>query len=520
MTQQQPQDADLPHKGKNSPLLFQAGVFVIIVAATLILFNVWQIWNAHQRDLKSAEYESANLARSLAQHADDTFLQVDNTLSDLTERIQTDGLGQPQQLRLQKLMQGQVGNLAQLHGLFIYDAHGSWIVTSSGRFVQNANNADREYFKYHLEHNSNAIYIGKVVRSRSTGDLIIPVSRRLNHPDGSFAGVVLATLYVDYFRQFYDTFALNSDAALSLLLADGTILYRRPYSTTSIGKNISKGVLFREILPHSEFGNATITSLYDKVERIYGYSRTNHYPLVITAGLSKEDVLADWRNDSGLFVAGGAILLAILLALGLVLMRQINHSMRTEAELMRTRDQLTSINLRLEELALLDGLTGLANRRQFDIALKNELARAARNYRSVALLMLDIDYFKQYNDIYGHVAGDQCLQQIGQMLKGLASRSNDIMARYGGEEMSIILPDTDAQGALIFAERVMQAVRELKIPHQGNPHGVITLSIGICAKVPHMYNDTPIGFINLADSALYQAKKEGKNRIVCNSAAV
>jgi diguanylate cyclase (GGDEF)-like protein len=180
---------------------------------------------------------------------------------------------------------------------------------------------------------------------------------------------------------------------------------------------------------------------------------------------------------------------------------------------MRTRDQLTSINRTLEELALLDGLTGLANRRQFDIALKNELMRASRNYRSVALLMLDIDYFKQYNDIYGHVAGDQCLQQIGQMLKGMASRSNDIMARYGGEEMAIILPDTDAQGALIFAERVIEAVRELKIPHDGNPHGVITISIGIYAKVPHMYNDTPMSFINQADSALYQAKAQGKNRI-------
>ncbi|WP_268602439.1 diguanylate cyclase, partial [Escherichia coli] len=91
--------------------------------------------------------------------------------------------------------------------------------------------------------------------------------------------------------------------------------------------------------------------------------------------------------------------------------------------------------------------------------------------------------------------------------------SNDVLARYGGEEMGIILPDTDVQGALIFAERVINAVRDLKIPHQGNPHGIVTISIGICAKVPHMYNDTPISFINEADSALYQAKKKGKNCI-------
>ncbi|CAI0740403.1 Bacteriophytochrome cph2 [Serratia entomophila] len=514
MTQQQPTpDAERPPHAKSSPLLFQAGVFVIIVALTLVLFSGWQIWNAHQRDLSSAEHESANLARSLAQHADDTFMQVDGNLLDLTERLQTDGIGQPQLQRLQRVMQSQVENLPQLHGLFIYDSQGRWLATSSGKFVANANNADREYFKYHQSHDVSSLYIGKVIHSRSTGDLIIPVSRRFNNPDGSFAGVVLATLYVDYFRKFYDGFALNTDASLNLLLADGTILYRRPYAISSIGKNISQGVLFREILPHSEVGNATISSLYDKVERIYGYSRVNRYPLVIAAGLSKQDALADWRNEAGLFTIGGLSLLGILLAMGWVLLRQIRHSVQTEAELTHTRDQLTTINQMLEELALLDGLTGLANRRQFDIALKNELTRASRNYRSVALLMLDIDCFKQYNDIYGHVAGDHCLQQIGQTLKGLARRSNDVLARYGGEEMGIILPDTDAQGALIFAERVINAVRELQIPHQGNPHGIVTISIGICAKVPHMYNDTPISFIDLADSALYEAKKQGKNRI-------
>lgn len=159
--------------------------------------------------------------------------------------------------------------------------------------------------KYHQNRDGGGLYIGKVIRSRTSGDLIIPVSRRFNNPDGSFGGVVLATLYVDYFRQFYDSFALNTDASLNLLLADGTILYRRPYSAASIGKNIAKGVLFSEILPHSEFGNATITSLYDKVERIYGYSRVNRFPLVIAAGLSKRDALADWRTDAGLFAAGG-----------------------------------------------------------------------------------------------------------------------------------------------------------------------------------------------------------------------
>ncbi len=126
-----------------------------------------------------------------------------------------------------------------------------------------------------------------MIRSRSTGDLVIPVSRRLNHADGSFAGVVISTLYVDYFRQFYNTFALNNDASLSLILADGSILYRRPYNEDAIGKNISHSIFFREVLPHSSFGNVTMVSQFDNVERVYGYSQVERYPLVIAAGLSK-----------------------------------------------------------------------------------------------------------------------------------------------------------------------------------------------------------------------------------------
>lgn len=503
----------LPGKKKNSPLLFQAGVFVIIVVLTLVMFNAWQIWNAHQRNLQIASVDSENLARSLAQHAEDTFAQVDSNLIDLTERIESDGLGPDQLLRLQKVMQTQASNFPQLHGSFVYDAQGNWILTSNGKPLSHTNNADRAYFKYHVTHNNNTIYIGEVIRSRSTGDLIIPVSRRLNHADGSFAGVVIATLYVNYFRQFYNTFALNNDASLSLVLADGTILYRRPYNEDAIGKNISRSILFREILPHSPFGNVTLVSQFDNVERVYGYSQVERYPLVIAAGLSKRDVLADWRSDATLFAFGGGVLLSILLALGLVLIRQINHSVQTEVELMRTRDQLTQMNHTLEELALLDGLTGLANRRQFDIALKNEMTRAARNDRSVALLMLDIDYFKQFNDIYGHVAGDQCLQQLGRLLQGMASRPGDLMARYGGEELAIILPDTDLQGAITFAERVLEGIRQLKITHSGSPLGIITASIGASAKVPHPHTDTPLSLVNMADNALYTAKKGGKNRV-------
>ena len=181
---------------------------------------------------------------------------------------------------------------------------------------------------------------------------------------------------------------------------------------------------------------------------------------------------------------------------------------------MRTRDQLTQMNQTLEELALLDGLTGLANRRRFDMALANHSNHAARYARNLALLILDIDYFKQYNDIYGHVAGDRCLQQIGQLLQAMPNRVGDLVARYGGEELTIILPDTDLVGAMGCAERVLAHVRQMQIPHEGSPLGQITVSIGVAVQTPgNAADSTPVALIKQADAALYQAKKNGKNQV-------
>ncbi|WP_413728454.1 diguanylate cyclase [Sodalis sp. RH19] len=504
----------LLHKVVNhASLLIHAAIFIVVVACAIIFLDTWQIWNAHGRDLVNAEQDSANLSRALSQHAEDTFLQVDITLQDLMERLDTDGLSQARLPRLQKVMSEQLKLLPQLHGGFIYDAQGHWLVTASGIIPPHANNADREYFKYHQAHNDNRLYIGKVIRSRSTGDLVIPVSHRINNQDGSFGGVALATVYVSYFQEYYNHFAIDNDTALVLMLADGTILYRRPYEESAIGRSMAKSTLFTDVLPRAKSGNATIISYYDKVERIFGYSKLDQYPLVIAAGLSKKEVLRGWLTDSIIFAAGGAGILIILTLLAWALLRQINFSLRSEKDLLIARDLLTELNQKLAVQALHDGLTGLANRRQFDIVLQNEMQRACRDLTPLGLILLDIDLFKKYNDIYGHVSGDECLQRVGQTLLALPRRVNDLVARYGGEEFAVILPGTDLAGARTFAETVVRAVHELQIPHDASPFGVVTISAGAHAAMPVRPEDTPAAFIRSADAALYAAKSRGKNRV-------
>ncbi len=175
--------------------------------------------------------------------------------------------------------------------------------------------------------------------------------------------------------------------------------------------------------------------------------------------------------------------------------------------------QLEEANQRLQHLSSIDGLTGIANRRQFDEALDTEWRRAYRNDTSLALVMLDLDEFKRFNDAYGHQRGDECLRQVANTLRDGLRRAGDLVARYGGEEFVAILPECDIPGALRFAESVRAAVQELAIPHKASPVArIVTMSAGVSAASPRR-DAYPDELIARADQALYLAKGAGKNRV-------
>lgn len=160
-----------------------------------------------------------------------------------------------------------------------------------------------------------------------------------------------------------------------------------------------------------------------------------------------------------------------------------------------------------------DGLTALSNRRCFDQVLEIEWSRARRDKRSLALLMIDVDFFKKYNDCYGHLAGDDCLRQIAQHLLRVINRPGDVAARYGGEEFVVMLPNTDSGGARLVGQRLLDNLTATAIPHSGNlPLGHVTLSIGVSAMVPATGNNTTMLAL-AADKALYQAKESGRNQV-------
>ncbi|MCB1887322.1 MAG: sensor domain-containing diguanylate cyclase [Rhodocyclaceae bacterium] len=168
----------------------------------------------------------------------------------------------------------------------------------------------------------------------------------------------------------------------------------------------------------------------------------------------------------------------------------------------------------LERLASRDPLTGLANRRAFDIHLGSEWRRGRNSAHELSVLMLDVDRFKQYNDRYGHLQGDTCLRSVASVLAGAAARTGDLVSRYGGEEFVLVLPGTTNQGARVVAQRILGAVSALRIPHADSPHDqVLTVSIGVATGDPGVISQEAL--IARADSALYRAKHAGRNCVVC-----
>ncbi len=200
-----------------------------------------------------------------------------------------------------------------------------------------------------------------------------------------------------------------------------------------------------------------------------------------------------------------------------VLNAKIRALSRLEAMRRRSLElssQLAKANSELEKLSRLDGLTGINNRRAFDNCLQMELKRAARTAEPLSLILADIDFFKAFNDGYGHQGGDDCLRQIAQALSQSPHRPGDMVARYGGEEFAIVLPDTLADGAMALAVKAMALVEEFAIPHAFSATGpIVTLSLGVVTMIPDQAT-TAEHIIGRADHALYEAKHQGRNRIV------
>ena len=215
-------------------------------------------------------------------------------------------------------------------------------------------------------------------------------------------------------------------------------------------------------------------------------------------------------------------MLAVAAFVALIYSLRLRQLTRREQQLTRLVDERTTelrertaqlevANAALEELATVDSMTGLANRRRFDVFLQQEWQRSERSRLPLSMLLVDIDYFKKFNDRYGHPAGDECIRQVAAVLRTAASRVADLGARYGGEEFAVVLVDTPVQGAVAVAEFIRKQVELLRIPHEDAPVGYVTVTIGMATRDGDEYRRSA-ELVEACDRALYEGKNLGRNR--------
>ena len=516
-----PDDSTVPEisrlTAEKRPAVRNAILFVVALCILLLLIQISDSWRARQERLSEVAVATANMSHALAAQGESAVRVVDTMLAGVVDRVDTDGIDGAARSRLHLHLRNMAAEVEELHGLFVFGPDGRWLMTSLDSTPQH-NNSDREYFQYHLKNPGRGVHIGKPVRSRSTGVWVLPVSRRLDKPDGSFAGVALGTIRIGYFSKLYESFDVGRGGVILLAIDDGTMVYRLPHTESLIGTDVSNGPVHQMYMIRGPVGSGMLRSKIDGIERLYSYRHLESYPLIVATAQSKQDILEKWLQATITQAAITLVAILVLLTFGWRLVRQILIRDHLQHELVQAREQLQEHNRALTVLADHDGLTGIANRRRFEAVMTLENARAARSGTPLSIVMLDVDFFKRFNDTYGHVAGDACLRQVAKALQDNLVRPADLAARYGGEEFVALLPDTGQAGARMVAERIRCAVMALQIAHAGNTAGIVTISAGVYTSSAASTTEDGVALaatalIERADALLYQAKLSGRNQV-------
>jgi signal transduction histidine kinase len=322
---------------------------LLLVTLTFIGFDALRIWGDHARAVQKAYQETTNLVKLLTQNAEDTIVAADASIVGLVQRMEIDGTGPETLQKLQKIMAVRRIAHPALADLIICDEFGNPLANASTALPTNRSVADTEYFRYHRASASREPHLGPPIRSEVPGSWVIPVSRRFDHRDGTFAGVVVAALDSAHFQNLYDTFEIGRNGTVLLTLSDGTVLVRRPHTEVSVGRSLLSTPLFHDYLPKGAIGNGEDNSSVDGVVQLMSYHRSGRFPVVASASLAKDEVLADWRSEVWVNLVGVIALVGMLGFLGLRLAAQVEQNRCAEKTLIAEAEQLLTSQALLQK---------------------------------------------------------------------------------------------------------------------------------------------------------------------------
>jgi|GEM_PF-1531289 len=342
-------------------------------------------------------------------------------------------------------------------------------------------------------------YVSNMFTS-NTGELMVIQTRKF--PGDEFSGLAGIGVNLEFFSTWLEKVSIRTRGVIAITDLNAKLLARKPAKPEALCKKVNNPLIKAFIASGEHYKTFRAVSPLDREPRLYGLRKIEGLPFIIVVGEADRDWQAAWRQR--VWLTAGA--LVILWSLAFYTLRIYWERLKNFAELKKVRDEL-------EDLSLTDGLTGLANRRRFDNVLDAECRRMRRIKAPISVIMVDVDFFKAYNDAYGHLAGDECLKLVAGVLKSKLKRPQDLAARYGGEEFCCILPETEHAGAVAVAMSIKDGIAGLGIRHEGSEiEDYVTVSSGVATLLCDE-DINPETIVNLADERLYWAKKNGRNQV-------
>ena len=477
-------------------LLLLASILVSVAVAVLTAITLGQ---SREEAWDKARQSSHNIVGTISQNISFKIQLYSLILDDLVDAA----AGEPADLsyrRLRGFRDRAFIVTPYIGSLVVLDRDGNISADADQERPRSGNFSDRDYFKVHEATRSESVYISEPYLSRMrNGDPSVALSRRLDDRHGRFAGVVLAAIRLAYFRELFRGIDIGPKGALSLVRLDGTLVLREPSldGTGDIGRDFSASPIFGR-MKQAPRGSFTAVAQLDGVERLYTYSHVPNAPLIVSVGVAVDSILEGWRKRATVLGLLTAVICLTSIGAAFLGRREMINRARAEAE--------------LQLLSMTDELTGLANRRKFEIVFAREWRRAQRTSSPLCLLIIDADHFKQLNDVHGHGRGDEALVAIAKAIEAQIRRPDDLAARIGGEEFAVVLPGTNTEVAQTIAEKIRRAISREVVHAPGGVKVRFTVSVGIAA-VDWEAARTSAELLDAADRALYQAKAAGRDRV-------